>query len=300
MSGLWPTPTERDGSFSARSTCVRRREWASHPGTTLTDAVRLATAGLPFNAVAPQLAGSGSVNPAWAEALMGLPENWTYPAAGVWHGWPAPPEPLDYPQYAWEPARLARGVPNQGKRLSAIGNAVVPQCAAEALWSYVAGAGALRVGSLFSGLGGLELGAYLANPHVRVLWQSEIDPFCQQILSAHFPGATQLGDVRSVRRPAAVDLIVGGFPCQDVALGGSGQGLAGARSGLWFRMLTVVRRMLPPLVLVENSAALTDRGLDVVLEGLVDSGYTAEPRLIRASDVGAPHRRARMFIVAHR
>lgn len=95
-----------------------------------------------------------------------------------------------------------------------------------------------------------------------------------------------------------VDIICGGFPCQDLSFAGKGKGLAGERSGLWFEYERIVREMGPRFVVVENVAALRSRGLDVVLGALASLGYDAEWRSVRASDVGAPHRRDRVFIVA--
>lgn len=79
-SSWWPTPTEKDSNGSARMTCIRTKEWTSNPGTTLTDAVRLAAAGLPLNKIAPGL--KGQVNPEWSEALMGFPVGWSCPEDG--------------------------------------------------------------------------------------------------------------------------------------------------------------------------------------------------------------------------
>ena len=76
-SSWWPTPTQSDRDSSARMTCLRTKAWKSRPGTTLTDAVRLASAGLPMNTEAPHLSGAGMVNPDWSEALMGFPAGWT-------------------------------------------------------------------------------------------------------------------------------------------------------------------------------------------------------------------------------
>jgi len=89
-------------------------------------------------------------------------------------------------------------------------------------------------------------------------------------------------------------------PCQDISLAGLGAGLSGARSGLWFEFLRLIRELRPRFVVAENVAALVTRGLDVVLSGLAESGYDALWFPLRASDVGAPHRRERVFIVAWR
>jgi DNA (cytosine-5)-methyltransferase 1 len=96
-----------------------------------------------------------------------------------------------------------------------------------------------------------------------------------------------------------VDLVFGGFPCQDISLAGRGAGLAGARSGLWFEMLRIIREVRPRVVFLENVAAITFRGLDAVLGSLAESGYDAEWLCLQASDVGATHRRDRWFCLAY-
>lgn len=157
----------------------------------------------------------------------------------------------------------------------------------------------VTIGSLFSGIGGLELGLERAGLG-PVLWQCELDPFCRRVLAKHWPDTKRYEDVKDVdERADRVDLICGGFPCQDLSYAGSGAGLAGARSGLWFEYLRIVRALRPRVVVVENVPALLTRGLGVVLGGLAESGYDARWCCVRASDVGAPHRRERVFIMAH-
>jgi DNA (cytosine-5)-methyltransferase 1 len=164
----------------------------------------------------------------------------------------------------------------------------------------------IALGSLFSGIGGLELGLSWALTEAgishRVVWQVEREPFPRSILARHWPDADRsVIDVCAAHAGnlASVDLICGGFPCQDLSYAGKGAGLAGERSGLWREYIRIVRALRPRLVVVENVAALVARGLDVVLGDLAESGYDASWRCIRASDVGAPHRRKRLFVVAH-
>lgn len=99
----------------------------------------------------------------------------------------------------------------------------------------------MRIGSLFSGIGGLELGLERGIPGARVVFQVEIDPFCNQVLRKHWSHAERHEDVRSVGKQnlPAVDLLCGGFPCQDVSSAGARKGLAGERSGLWYEYLRV-------------------------------------------------------------
>ena len=160
----------------------------------------------------------------------------------------------------------------------------------------------MRIGSLFSGgCGGLELGLERAGVG-HVVWQCEIDAAARRNLARHWPGVVQHKDVREVTSETAerVDVICGGFPCVDLSFAGKGAGLQGARSGLWFEYLRVVRELRPRFVVIENVPALLVRGLDVVLSGLAESGYDAIWFTLRASDVGATHRRERLFIVAYR
>ncbi len=158
----------------------------------------------------------------------------------------------------------------------------------------------MRIGSLFSGIGGLELGLERAGLG-RVVWQVEQNDFCRAVLAKHWPDADRsVCDVRRANATnlAPVDAICGGFPCQDVA-DSEGTGLAGARSGLWFEMLRIIGELAPRLVVVENVSGLSSRGLETVLGGLASCGFDAVWFPLRASLFRAPHGRARLFVVAH-
>lgn len=157
----------------------------------------------------------------------------------------------------------------------------------------------LTVGSLFSGIGGFDLG--LERAGMKVKWQSEIDPYASAVLKKHWPEVPNHGDVRSIRRDTveAVDVICGGFPCQDISYAGYGHGLAGERSGLWCEFARVIGELVPRFVLVENVAALLDRGMGEVLGTLSDLGFDAEWSTVSACSLGAPHVRRRVFIVAY-
>jgi DNA (cytosine-5)-methyltransferase 1 len=154
-------------------------------------------------------------------------------------------------------------------------------------------------GSLFAGIGGLDLG--LERAGMRCLWQVEIDPFCRKVLAKHWPTVPRFDDVTQVDKYnlPPVDLICGGFPCQDISLAGKGAGIDGERSGLWREMYRIICDVRPRYVLVENVSALTSRGLDRVLGNLAEGGFDAEWDCIPAAAVGAPHRRDRVFVVAH-
>ena len=131
---------------------------------------------------------------------------------------------------------------------------------------------------------------------------SEVDPQACVVLKKRFPLIPNLGDVSNIKPDEVpeVDVIAGGFPCQDLSVGGRGAGLTGKRSGLWFEMLRLIEVKRPLGVLIENVDILRKRGLDVVLEGLAGAGYDAEWYTVRASAVGAPHRRKRLYIIAYR
>jgi len=156
------------------------------------------------------------------------------------------------------------------------------------------------VGSLFSGIGGLEMGLERAGLG-PVLWQVESDEFCRRVLAKHWPDAVRFNDVCTVGAAVLprVDVLCGGFPCQDVSGAGKGAGLAGARSGLWYEYLRLVCELQPRAVVVENVASGAKHWLCEVRSGLRDAGYRTTAYALRASDVGAPHRRARIFVVAH-
>jgi len=156
----------------------------------------------------------------------------------------------------------------------------------------------LTVGSLFAGIGGFDLGLERTGGF-EIKWQVEIDDYCQRVLEKHWPHVQRYGDIRTVTEVERVDVLCGGFPCQDISYAGTGQGLAGERSGLWFEYLRLIRLVRPRWVIVENTAALLVRGMDRVLAGLAAAGFDAEWSVLRASDFGAPHERERVYILAH-
>tara|TARA_R110002051_G_scaffold14406_1_gene46688 strand:- start:3045 stop:4253 length:1209 start_codon:yes stop_codon:yes gene_type:complete len=157
----------------------------------------------------------------------------------------------------------------------------------------------LTVGSLFAGIGGFDLGLQRAGMSVQ--WQVEIDTWAREVLAKHWPDATRYEDVREVgaHNLAPVDVICGGFPCQDISNAGKRAGIEGERSGLWSEYARIIRELRPRYVIVENVAALLTRGLDTVLGDLAESGYDAEWDIISAAAVGAPHLRERVWIVAY-
>jgi DNA (cytosine-5)-methyltransferase 1 len=158
----------------------------------------------------------------------------------------------------------------------------------------------LRVGSLFSGIGGFDLGLERTGGF-RTAWFCEQDEFCQRVLARHWPGVPCHPDIAALTGDAAgpVDVLCGGFPCQDISGAGLKVGIGGSRSGLWSEYARLVRELRPRYVLVENVSALLARGLDVVLGDLAAIGYSAEWGCIRAADVGAPHLRDRLWLVGY-
>ena len=160
----------------------------------------------------------------------------------------------------------------------------------------------MRVLDLFSGIGGFSLG--LERAGMRTVAFCEIEPYCRAVLAKHWPGVPCFPDIRGIDsyelgRLGGIDLICGGFPCQDISLAGKGAGLAGERSGLWSEYARLIGLARPRYVVVENVSALLSRGLDSVLGDLAAIGYDAEWHCVPASYVGAPHRRDRVWIVAY-
>jgi len=154
------------------------------------------------------------------------------------------------------------------------------------------------IGSLFSGIGGLERGLELSL-RARVAWQCEIDPFCRAVLEKHWPNVTRFVDVTRPRNYPHVDLLCGGFPCQDVSSAGLGRGIGGERSSLWWHFAHVIEQVAPAWVVVENVASGARRWLHHVRHQLHLLGYRTRALGIAASDVGAPHIRRRIFVIAY-
>jgi len=155
---------------------------------------------------------------------------------------------------------------------------------------------------LFAGIGGFALGACWAGLRFDRHFFSEVDDYAIRVYQQRFPDAEPLGDIRAIRGadlPMGDWIIAGGFPCQDISVAGKGAGLAGERSGLWYEYARLVGELRPRYAIMENVGALAFRGLDSVLGSLTALGYDAEWQDIRASDVGAPHRRERIWIVGY-
>lgn len=154
--------------------------------------------------------------------------------------------------------------------------------------------------SLFAGIGGIDLG--LERAGMRCVGQVEIDPFCRRVLAKHWPDVPRFEDVRTVTASdfhETIDVIAGGFPCQDISNAGKRVGIDGERSGLWSEFFRLICEVRPRFVLVENVAALLCRGLDRVLGDLASIGFDAEWSVLSACAMGAPHTRERVFVLAY-
>jgi DNA (cytosine-5)-methyltransferase 1 len=158
----------------------------------------------------------------------------------------------------------------------------------------------LTFGSLFAGIGGFDLGFERAGMVCK--WQVEIDDYATRVLEKHWPNVHRERDIRECgsHNLKRVDVICGGFPCQDISYAGLGAGLEGERSGLFFEAVRLVRQLQPRFVVLENVAALLTRGLDRVLGTLAEIGFDAEWHCIPSGVFGSHFRRDRMFIIASR
>jgi DNA (cytosine-5)-methyltransferase 1 len=159
----------------------------------------------------------------------------------------------------------------------------------------------LTAGSLFTGIGGLDLG--LERAGIDVVWQVENNPYCNAILDRRWPDTTRYIDVTNTEwdtvRP--VDLLAGGFPCQDISnahTNGTRLALGGTKSGLWSSFRDAIAALRPGWVIVENVAA-PERWLSDVRSDLAGYGYASVPLELSAGTFGAPHRRPRVFVVAN-
>lgn len=160
----------------------------------------------------------------------------------------------------------------------------------------------MKFGSLFSGIGGFDLGFERAG--MECAWQVEIDPFCQKVLEKHWPKVRRYGDVKEVGKQNLehVALICGGFPCQPHSVAGKRQASEDERD-LWPEFFRIICELRPEWVVAENVRGLlsseTGRFFGGVLKDLATCGYDAEWQVLSAAAFGAPHIRERVFIVAN-
>lgn len=158
----------------------------------------------------------------------------------------------------------------------------------------------MTFGSLFSGIGGMDLG--LERAGMTCKWQVEIDPFCQKVLKKHWPDVKKYGDIRELTGDELerVDVIAGGFPCQDLSCAGKRAGIDGERSGLWAEYARLLGFLRPKFVLIENvSGLLANEPMRRVLGDLFALGFDAQWESIPAASVGAPHLRDRVWVFAY-
>ena len=160
----------------------------------------------------------------------------------------------------------------------------------------------IRFGSAFAGIGGLDLG--FERSGMECSWQVEIDDYATRVLTKRWPNVRRWDDIQTFPpgdevEPWRVDVIAGGFPCQDISLAEKGAGLAGERSGLFFEIIRLARLLRPRAIVLENVAAILARGMGAVLGELAQIGFDAEWHCVPAAAVGAPHIRDRVFVVAY-
>jgi DNA (cytosine-5)-methyltransferase 1 len=154
----------------------------------------------------------------------------------------------------------------------------------------------MRVGSLFSGIGGLDLG--LERAGMQVVWQSEINPYASRVLAKHWPDTPNLGDITRIDWSSVepVDLICGGYPCQPFSTASHGRRVA---TNLWPHYRDAIHNLRPRYVLLENVAAHLGLGFTDVLGDLAGLGFDAEWSVVPACSMGAAHMRRRLFCVAY-
>lgn len=162
----------------------------------------------------------------------------------------------------------------------------------------------LKVLDLFSGIGGFSLGLERTGGFETVAF-CEIEPFCRKVLSKHWPTVKQYEDVRTLTAERlkadgiSVDVICGGFPCQDISEAGKRCGLSGQRSGLWSEIVRLSSEIRPQFIIVENVSNLLSLGMGDILGDLASIGFDAEWHSISATWLGAPHIRERIWIIAN-
>ena len=155
---------------------------------------------------------------------------------------------------------------------------------------------------LFSGIGGFALAAQRTwKDKLNIVGFCEIEPYAQKVLNKNFPNVPIYQDIKELngKQFKDIDIITGGFPCQDISIAGYGVGIEGERSGLWSEMLRIISEIRPKFALIENVSAITFRGGTRVISDLAKIRYTTEWQTISAAYVGALHRRNRMWFVSY-
>ena len=159
----------------------------------------------------------------------------------------------------------------------------------------------LTILDTFSGIGGFSYAAERLVGGFETTQFVENNPFCQKILKKHWPNVPIHDDIKTyTAKPFQFDVLCGGFPCQDLSVAGKRQGITPeTRSGLFFELIRIIRRVRPRYILLENVAALLNYGMDIVLGELSEAGYSCEWSVISAQQIGACHKRERIWIIAY-
>ena len=159
----------------------------------------------------------------------------------------------------------------------------------------------MKILDTFAGIGGFSYAAEKLVGGFETTQFIEINSYCQKILNKHWSHVPIHDDITTfTAKPGEFDIITGGFPCQDISVAGLQKGITKeTRSGLFFELMRVIRMVRPQYVVLENVAAILNRGLDIVLRELSEAGYDAEWSVIPASSVGACHKRSRWWLVAY-
>jgi len=158
----------------------------------------------------------------------------------------------------------------------------------------------MNVGSLFSGIGGIELGFHRHGFQTK--WFVERQPYAAAVLKKRFPGIPVFGEIADIDFGALpkVDVLVGGFPCQDASIAKkNGRGISGPKTGQWRYFKEAIRTIRPKFALLENVPNLLKRGFEQVLADLAEIGYDAQWQVVSAGCLGYPHRRERLFVLAY-
>lgn len=153
-------------------------------------------------------------------------------------------------------------------------------------------------GSLFSGIEGFGLGAAFAG--IKTIWSCEFEDYQTKVIKKNFGNNHDINrDIRTYSKPPFVDIISGGFPCQDISIAGEGVGITGSRSGLWVEMCRVVGEVRPRYIIIENSPMLLIRGFEQVLCNLSEIGYDCEWQCLSGTDFGIQQGRERLYCIAY-
>lgn len=157
----------------------------------------------------------------------------------------------------------------------------------------------MKHGSLFSGIGGFELGAHWAG--IDTIWTCEKDKFARNFLQKKFNKTKHYEDITKLEYPEPVDIVSGGFPCQDISIATRSKtiGVDGNKSGLWRHMSRICSEIKPKYIIIENSPALLSRGFHTILEEFAKIGYDAEWQTLFGHQFGMQQRRRRLYVILY-